>query len=972
MQALKYRILSVLLSLIFVLSAIMTGTLGWQSMSQTAKNEAESSRFYPVTLRKLEKQPDGTLTQLPLADALFFLFTEEGEQIGEQYRTDSEGMISLQLPAGNYIFEESVPAPGHIFDTEEGERKTRYPFTVTGRETETEPALVTVYNVALQGSLTIRKLVQNADQKKLTEAQKEADFSFNVTFSDNGTYAYRVDDGDLKELTSGGTLTLKHGETAVFADIPVGVGYHVSESLQPDYTVTSDGHQGIITEEGASAVFVNTYTPVPTGSLRVSKTVVGKGADKKQAFSFVAVIEEETIEFTLKDGEYRDFPDIPEGTPYMIYERTDEDEFRYTAAIREYSGTVTGGEKVILPFVNLYNGTPEESGVLEVSKEVEGEGADPEKVFTFTVHFSDGKAYPYRIVSSKDQVPPDSGEEQTLIDGERFTLKDGQTARFENLPHDVDYTVREIDAGGYLPVAAEVSGSESGGKTTRVLFVNRVPEEPALLKITKTLAGEYPERDLEREFSFLLILDGRETPFTLKHGETKTFEAPMGAHYEVREVMEDETGEETGPADYSPSIRNGSGTVNAPLIEVTAVNTYTGRVEKVISGEKTWELGGRTDVVLPDSITLRLKHGDTLVEEQTVIPGEDGKWMYAFTAPKYDADGAEIPYTLEEVSVESFQASYNGYDIVNSYLAPIQVDPPVVRKVIEGENVPKDRFDFVMTGEEGAPMPEGAIGNKKEIAIDGSGEAEFGFLTFTAPGVYTYRITELRGAVPGWSYDPAVYIVRITVTEKEGVLEAERTITKESPGGGDIKNDTSDNIADDTEGETSEDRTVTFVNTYTEPVNPGENIVIQGTKTWEHGKNPEQLRPESIIVLVYGDDALVAQHLISAGDNWQYAFELRRYAQDGHEIAYRIDEEDIPGYTKEVYGYDLVNTYVLPEPEEPNNPLGPETPENTGGTGLPKTGDGSPILIWGIVMLLSEAMLITMMFWRRKKTRQEI
>ena len=128
----------------------------------------------------------------------------------------------------------------------------------------------------------------------------------------------------------------------------------------------------------------------------------------------------------------------------------------------------------------------------------------------------------------------------------------------------------------------------------------------------------------------------------------------------------------------------------------------------------------------------------------------------------------------------------------------------------------------------------------------------------------------------------------------------------------------------------------------------------------------------------------MAQRLISAGDNWQYAFELRRYAQDGHEIDYRIDEEDIPGYTKEVYGYDLVNTYsgtgpTDPEdpadpsaPEEPDNPLGPETPGNTGGSGLPKTGDGSSILIWGIVMLLSESSLITLMFWRRKKTRQAI
>ena len=127
------------LSLIHILSSLVSGTLGWQSLNQQAKNEAQSdnAEYAHVELLKLEKLPDGTKTQNPVPGAAFFLFTEGGEQLGGRYVTDSDGKISVRLEPGEYYFEEIFPSTGFSFDKgADGTAISRYPLTVTGEETE--------------------------------------------------------------------------------------------------------------------------------------------------------------------------------------------------------------------------------------------------------------------------------------------------------------------------------------------------------------------------------------------------------------------------------------------------------------------------------------------------------------------------------------------------------------------------------------------------------------------------------------------------------------------------------------------------------------------------------------------------------------------------------------------------------------------------------------------------------------------
>ncbi|MFQ9798540.1 MAG: Cna B-type domain-containing protein [Clostridia bacterium] len=58
-----------------------------------------------------------------------------------------------------------------------------------------------------------------------------------------------------------------------------------------------------------------------------------------------------------------------------------------------------------------------------------------------------------------------------------------------------------------------------------------------------------------------------------------------------------------------------------------------------------------------------------------------------------------------------------------------------------------------------------------------------------------------------------------------------------------------------------------FTNHYV-PKEP-DTLEIAGTKTWEHEDNPEDRRPDSIIVEVYADGELTAQRLVTAKDGWR-------------------------------------------------------------------------------------------------------
>ena len=145
---------------------------------------------------------------------------------------------------------------------------------------------------------------------------------------------------------------------------------------------------------------------------------------------------------------------------------------------------------------------------------------------------------------------------------------------------------------------------------------------------------------------------------------------------------------------------------------------------------------------------------------------------------------------------------------------PVIVDPPV-QKVIEGNDdlYNGGDFTFVIAGPENGPMPENTtITNSVEYEKDGkAGYYEFGEIEFTAPGEYTYTVTE-SGNVENVTNDPE--------SEKSFTF----TVTEDEKGNLSVSPDT-------------DDACWTFTNVYKEPPsNPAITVEKTVTSTPKNGE----------------------------------------------------------------------------------------------------------------------------------------
>lgn len=108
-------------------------------------------------------------------------------------------------------------------------------------------------------------------------------------------------------------------------------------------------------------------------------------------------------------------------------------------------------------------------------------------------------------------------------------------------------------------------------------------------------------------------------------------------------------------------------------------------------------------------------------------------------------------------------------------------------KVLEGRDWTKgDTFEFGLTSENGAPIPESATApvtasvTKDDLDDNGKAVIDFGTIKYTEPGTYVYRVSEKNAGttVDGIAYSKNVAEVTVTVTpNKRGELSAAVKVT---------------------------------------------------------------------------------------------------------------------------------------------------------------------------------------------------
>lgn len=111
----------------------------------------------------------------------------------------------------------------------------------------------------------------------------------------------------------------------------------------------------------------------------------------------------------------------------------------------------------------------------------------------------------------------------------------------------------------------------------------------------------------------------------------------------------------------------------------------------------------------------------------------------------------------------------------------------------------------------------------------------------------------------------------------------------------------------------------------------GSRIVFV-TKQWDDDDDKDEIRPDSITVHLYKNGKKTERSLVLSSENgWSgYFTELRQY-EDGEEINYTVEEDEVEGYTSRVdgdadSGFTIVNSHTPSKPTDPTDPSDPSKP----------------------------------------------
>ena len=84
-----------------------------------------------------------------------------------------------------------------------------------------------------------------------------------------------------------------------------------------------------------------------------------------------------------------------------------------------------------------------------------------------------------------------------------------------------------------------------------------------------------------------------------------------------------------------------------------------------ITGNKTWNHGSNDPANHPRSITVLVMANGVEVRRQTITAAHN--WSWFFVMPRYDRNGREINYTIDELDVPGYDKRIVGHSIVNTH-----------------------------------------------------------------------------------------------------------------------------------------------------------------------------------------------------------------------------------------------------------------------------------------------------------------
>lgn len=494
------------------------------------------------------------------------------------------------------------------------------------------------------------------------------------------------------------------------------------------------------------------------------------------------------------------------------------------------------------------------------------------------------------------------GTEKEIV---TLTATDNWTHTFTNLDkyaadgHEIVYTVDETPVAGY---AKDISGTAATGftiKNTNTATIN--------IPVTKTWVGT-----AGTSATIKLLADGAEketVTLTAADNWTHTFSnLPKFDATDGHEIVY--TVDEVDVPNYTKGI---SGTAATGF---TVTNTITGKVSVPVT--KVW--------VGPQASSAKVTLFADGVEKDSVTLNAANGWAHTFTnLDKYN-NGTEIIYTVTEEPIANYDSvvtgnAANGFTVTNTNTEKTAVD---VTKTWVGTPAASVTIKLFADGTEKETVTLTAadnwthtFANLDKYAADGheivytvdetpvtdytkaiTGDAANGFtITNTITGKVNIPVTKVWVGPEASSakvtlYADGVEKDSVTLNAANNWVHVFANLDKYNNGTEIVYTITEEPISNYDSaitGDVATGFTVTNTNT--------EKVAVDVTKNWVGPAT------DAVTIKLLADGVEVESAVLTATDNWMHTFSnLPKYAADGHEIVYTVDEYDVPSYVKAIEG----------------------------------------------------------------------
>ncbi|WP_303974465.1 Cna B-type domain-containing protein [Streptococcus merionis] len=757
------------------------------------------------------------------------------------------------------------------------------------------------YTSEVSGDVANGYTITNTHKPEVTE------ISGKKTWSDNNNQDNKRPDSITVNLLANGKKVATKQVTAAddwkysFKDLPKydagkEITYTIEESPVDGYTVEVNGYDITNTYAPAKVDVAGTKTWNDAGNQdgkRPASITVNLLANGEKVDSQVVTADNNwAYSFTNLD-KYKDGKEI-------VYTVSEEPVDGYTVEVKGYNIT------------NTY--TPE---VTEISVE---------KVWNDAGN-QDGKR-PQAITVQL------YANDQALV-GKTATLNDANAwqATFSNLPakeagKDIVYTVKEVDA----PAGYVTTSSIAGNKVT---ITNTYSPATTSVSGTKTW-DDGGNQDGKRPTSITvnLLANGQKV-------QSKTVTEADGWNYSFDNLPQYANGQLITYTIEEEAVAGYTATINGANI----TNSYS--PEKVdIAVQKNWEDADNQDGKRPDKITVELYADGALVDSKDITPAADGTWKTDFTGlPKYK-DGHEIVYTIKEVAVDGYATTIDGangqYTITNTY-TPEKVAltgqkiwndgnnqdgkrPATITVELLADGTPTGitaeaseatNWSYTFSHLDRYKAGQEIVYTVREVVVPDGYTAVVNGMNVT--NSHTPEVTEISGQKT-WDDNnnqdgirPETITVHllangeetglsVTTTADKGWAYSFKDVAKFKDGKEIVYTVREDVVA----GYDAKIDGLNITNTHTPAV-----VNLTGQKTWNDGNNQDGIRPKSITVRLFADGKDTGlSATVTKDTDWTYSFkDLPKY-KDGKEIIYTIREDKVSGYTAEIDGLNITNTYT--------------------------------------------------------------